>query len=87
MRSRNEMMPPADAGPVERPVRPFAGMRKGWRVKGDKKMPDSRLRYHWVHTPHGWMHWCGCAPGFRVGGGYYHPRTNKGRKAYPRIKA
>ena len=25
MRTRNEMMPPADAGPVERPVRPHSG--------------------------------------------------------------
>ena len=28
MRSRNEMMTPADAGPVERPVRPAAGARR-----------------------------------------------------------
>ena len=28
MRTRNEMMPPADAGPVERPVRPVSGARR-----------------------------------------------------------
>lgn len=28
MRSRNEMMTPADEGPVERPVRPVAGARR-----------------------------------------------------------
>ncbi len=37
MRTRNEMMPPADAGPVERPVRP--GDRGETAVQGDMLLP------------------------------------------------
>jgi hypothetical protein len=42
MRSRNEMMPPADAGPVERPVgRPAPKRHEGGRIKGGCSLHDA----------------------------------------------
>ena len=57
MRTRNEMMPPADAGPVERPVRPGAeaptlpepaGFRTRYRSE-----PGMIGRYPWTYADAG----------------------------------
>jgi len=74
-------MTTTDAGvaPLERQVRPLAGMRKGIRVRGDKNMPPQRMTMHWIHTPHNRMHWCNCMPGFRVGTGLHFPVNVRGR--------